>query len=183
MTITTTFSRRALGLGVAGLAAAAGLQQAVAQTAAMGGTWLDMVKSHHMMIAQTLDQILATNDGQVDDRKALLKKLAYLLTAHATAEENVLYPALARMGLTSASDQLYLEQAHAKVIVSDLEVTMKGNSEWLSKVAALKTAILHHAKDEEEADLFPKLLRTAGPGANEKMTADYAKEFDLIKRG
>lgn len=177
------FSRRALGLGAAGLTALAAMRTSVAEAQATGGTWFDMVKAHHAMIAKTLDRILATPDGEVAERTALQKRLAYLLTAHSVAEENVLYPALARMGMASASDQLYIEQAHAKVGNADLEISPKGDAAWLAKVAALKTAILHHAKDEEEADLFPKLMQAAGPSMNAKLTADYAHEFGVVREG
>jgi hemerythrin superfamily protein len=176
-----TFSRRALGAGVAGLAAIVAMRRAVAQTAMAGGTWLDMVKRHHGLIVATFDRILATNDGQAAERAALQKRLAYLLTAHSVAEENVLYPALARIGMTRGSDQLYMEQAHAKVINADLELSAKGTSVWLRKVSDLKTALVHHAKDEEEDDLYPKLMSAAG-SMNGKLTSDYAHEFSIVQR-
>ncbi len=177
----TGLSRRTLGIGAAGFAAVAAMRASVVQAEAMGGTWFDMVKGHHAMIAATLDKILATSNAQSARRTHLQKHLGYLLTAHSVAEENVLYPALARVGMATASDQLYLEQAHAKVGNSDLEVSPKGDTAWLEKVSALKTAILHHAKDEEEADLFPQLMKAAGPAMNAMLTADYAKQFDSVR--
>jgi len=180
------FSRRSLGqglaLGAVGLAAAVAMQTTVAEAQMAGGNWLDMVKAHHALIAETLDKILATSDGQVAEQARLQKHLAYLVTAHAVAEENVLYPALARLGMTGESDQLYLEQAHAKVGNADLEVTPKGTDSWLAKVGSLKTAILHHAKDEEEADQFPRLMAGASARDNAKLTADYAAQFGSVQR-
>ncbi len=176
-----TLSRRALAAGAAGLGAALAMSEAVAQTAMAGGNWFDMVKRQHMMIVETFDRILATNDGQAAERSMMQKHLAYLLTAHSTAEENVIYPALARMGMTTASDQLYIEQAHAKVINADLGISPKGDAAWLQKVSDLKTALVHHAKDEEEDDLFPKLMSSAGP-MNAKLTELYAREFALVQR-
>jgi hemerythrin superfamily protein len=175
-------SRRSLGLSAAGLAALAMMRASVAAAQMQGGTWFDMVKAHHAMIAETLDKILATSDSDVAERTRLQRHLGYLLTAHSVAEENVLYPALARLGLTQASDRLYLEQAHAKVGNADLEVTPKGDDAWLAKVSALKTAILHHAKDEEEADLFPKLMSGASARENAMLTADYSRQFESVQR-
>jgi hemerythrin superfamily protein len=175
-------SRRALGLSAVGVAAFAAMRASVAEAQTAGGTWFDMVKAHHALIADNLGMILATSDGQVAERTRLQKHLGYLLTAHSVAEENVLYPALARLGLTQASDQLYIEQAHAKVGNADLEVTPKGDDAWLAKVSALKTAILHHAKDEEEADLFPKLAAGVSARENAMLTADYARQFGSVQR-
>ncbi len=173
-------SRRTLGMGAVGIAAMAAMQSSVAAAQMAGGNWFDMVKSHHALIAQNLDRILATSNGQVAERASLLKHLGYLLTAHSVAEENVLYPAIARMGMTSISDRLYIEQAHAKVGNADLVMSPKGSAEWLAKVSALRTAILHHAKDEEEADIFPRLMQAAGPERNSKLTEAYARQFASV---
>ena len=178
--MTGEFSRRALGFGAVGLAAFAAMSDAVAQTTAVGGNWLDMVKAHHTLIAQNLDQILATTDEQVAERKRLHKHLGYLLTAHATAEENVIYPAIARMGMTTDSDRLYIEQAHAKVANADLGMSPAGTTEWRDHVSAMKTAILHHAKDEEEAAIFPRLMQAAGPQLNAALTQGYQRQFASV---
>ncbi len=178
--MTGDLSRRALGLGTVGLAAFAAMSDAVAQTTEAGGNWLDMVKAHHALIAQTLDQILATADDQASERMRLQTHLGYLLTAHATAEENVLYPAIARMGMTGDSDRLYLEQAHAKVANADLGMSPAGTTEWRDHVSALRTAILHHAKDEEEADIFPRLMKSAGPQLNAALTQRYQRQFASV---
>jgi hypothetical protein len=83
--------------------------------------------------------------------------------------------------MTAGSDQLYMEQAHAKVINADLELSPMGTADWLTKAQGLRTAILHHAKDEEEGDLFPKLMSAAG-AANAQLTVDYAREFGVVRR-
>jgi hemerythrin superfamily protein len=175
----TVLSRRGLAVGVVALAAAAAMRDAVAETVSSGGTWLDMVKAHHALIAKTFDRILATTNGQVAERESLQKRLAYLLTAHCVGEENVIYPALTKFGMTPASDHLYAEQAQAKVINADLGWSPKGNASWLQQATAMRAAVLHHAKDEEEGDLFPRLQRAAGP-MNAKLTAGYAHEFALV---
>jgi hemerythrin superfamily protein len=177
----TVLSRRNLAVGAVALTTAAVMRGAIAQTMSRGGTWLDMVKAHHALIAGAFDKILATNDSQAAERAALQRTLAYLLTAHSVAEENVLYPALTKFGMTSASDRLYAEQAQAKVINADLGWSPTGDASWLQQATAMRTAVLHHAKDEEEGDLFPKLQRAAGP-LNAKLTAGYAREFARVEK-
>jgi hemerythrin superfamily protein len=174
-------SRRNVAVGAVALSAAGALHAAVAETMDAGGSWLDMVKAHHAMIADTFDRILATSDAEIARREELQQRLAYVLTAHAFAEENVLYPALANLGLTAAMDQLYAEQAQAKVINAHLGWSPKGDPSWLQKVAAMKTAVLHHAKDEEEGDLFPRLQQAAGP-MNAGLTEGYARQFSRVTK-
>ncbi len=183
--MTGDLSRRALGLGTiglgaTGLAAVAAMSDAVAQTMEAGGNWFDMIKAHHGLIAQNLDQILATSDDQVAERMRLQKHLGYLLTAHSVAEENVIYPAIARMGLTADSNRLYMEQAEAKVVNADLGMSPAGTTAWRDHVSALRTAILHHAKVEEEADIFPRLMQSAGPALNAKLTQAYQQQFASV---
>jgi hemerythrin superfamily protein len=102
------------------------------------------------------------------------------LTAHSVAEENVIYPAVARMGMTGDSDRLYMEQAQAKVVNADLGMSPAGTSAWRDHVSALKTAILHHAKVEEEGDIFPRLMQSAGPELNAKLTQGYQQQFASV---
>jgi hemerythrin superfamily protein len=176
-----TLSRRSLAIGAVGLTAAAAMSRAVAQTAAAGGTWFDMVKAHHAMIAHTFDEIDAS-EGDPERTMMLFKRQSYLLTAHSVAEENVLYPAIARMGMKADSDHLYLDQAHAKVLNSDIEVMMKDHKRWRDDQATLKGAVLHHAKDDEEANLFPRLMAAWTAEQNAMMTAGYAREFARVGR-
>ena len=174
-------SRRSLAVGAVGLTAAAAMGRAVAQTAMAGGTWMDMVKAHHAMIARTFDDIDASQ-GDMDRTMTLFKRQTYLLTAHSVAEENVIYPAIARMGMKTDSDHLYIEQAHAKVVNSDIEVMMKDHKRWRDAQAALKAAVLHHAKEDEEANFFPRLMSASTPEQNAMMTDAYAREFGRVGR-
>ncbi len=176
-------SRRALGAGVVGVAALASMQQAVAQTAAAGGTWMDMIKAHHAQIAATFDQLLAAQGPAA--QMPLLNKLGYQLTAHAVGEELSIYPALALHGMHAGSDKLYIDQAHAKVGSTELDMMAKmsktGDPAFRSKVEGLKAAVLQHAKGDEEADLYPKLMAAAGPEGNRMITAMYKQHFDSVK--
>ena len=159
------------------------MTEAVAQTAAAGGDWFAMVKRHHAMIADTLNE-LTTTTLSMGQRKVALNKLAYQLTAHGTAEENVLYPALALHGMMDGADKLYMEQAHAKVKNAEIDMDVMSGADaaqWLNKAGALQKAILEHAKQHEEGDLFPKLQQKLDADQNRMLTAGYAKMFDAVK--
>lgn len=176
-------SRRALGAGAVGVAVLASMQQAVAETAAAGGTWMDMIKAHHAQIADTFDKLLAARGPAAE--MPLLKRLGYQLTAHAVGEENSIYPALAMHGMQAGSDKLYIDQAHAKVGNTELDIMAKmsksGDPAFKSKVQALKAAVLQHAKGDEEADLYPKLMQAAGPEGNRMITMMYKQQFDSVR--
>lgn len=152
------------------------------QTEAMTGDWLKMVKSHHQMLENAFDELIASATAGGPDRPLLHKRLAYLLTAHSVAEENVLYPALAMCDLQSESDRLYLDQAHAKVMNAVLDMADDKFSEsWLEKASALRTAVLEHAKVDEEGNLYPRLEAAIDATLASKLSAAYRREFLVVK--
>ncbi len=176
-------SRRALGAGAVGVAVLASMQAAVAQTAAAGGNWMDMIKVHHAQIADTFDKLLAARGPSAE--MPLLKKLGYQLTAHSVGEENSIYPALALHGMQAGSDKLYIDQAHAKVGNTELDMMMKmskaNDPAFKGKVRALQAAVLQHAKGDEEADLYPKLMAALSPEENRMVTMTYRQQFDSVR--
>jgi hemerythrin superfamily protein len=158
---TPVFPRRKLIFTASAATAAALLpmQQSVAQVARAGGDWFAMVKAHHALVAETFEALLKSGDGLHSRRERLVRTLGFQLTAHSVAEENVLYPALAMAGLRTESDKLYLDQAHAKVMNAELTLltgAKTGGAPWLAKVRDMQTAVLKHAKQDEEADLYPR---------------------------
>jgi len=156
----------------------------LAQTAASERDWLAIVKTHHAAIAKAFDELLATGMKSGAPRESALKKLAYQLTAHAVAEENVLYPALAMHGMTSESDKLYMDQAHAKVMNAEVDLAAmsdKQGNAWLDKAKALQAAVLKHAKEDEEANLYPKLKQKLDAKQNAMLTAEYQHQYASVK--
>ncbi len=150
-------------------------------TQAMKEDWLGLVKAHHQMLERAFDELIAA-DGDLKQRPVLYKRLAYLLTAHSVAEENVIYPALAMHGLQSDSDRLYLDQAHAKVMNAMLDMADdKLGDSWLQRAAELRSAVLQHAKRDEEGDLFPRLVAAIDLPTATKLSAAYRREFLAVK--
>lgn len=177
----TGISGRALAGLAVGAAAASGAIPAIAQDRrGMGsptsGSWMDQVMAQHRMVDQLFAKLKATRDRDRGERTALLKTLAESLTAHSIAEETVLYPAIAMMNQTAKSDELYIEQSHAKVILAELDNMPKEGPEFLSRLGALEAAIKAHVADEE-GNVYPRLMQTASPAQNAKMSDDFRKHF------
>lgn len=126
------------------------MQQAVAQTAAAKGDWMAMVKAQHLLISKTFEEPLASAERTYVARNRVIDKLGYQLTAPSVAEENVLYPALAMAGMLTEADKLYLDQAHAKVMNTQLELLAKAarppDKSWVENAQALQAAVRRHAQ-------------------------------------
>ena len=157
------------------------LQAPARDTEAVTGDWFALVQAHHAMIEQSFDELLASA-ADPSQRALLFKRLAYLLTAHSVAEENVLYPALSMVGLPSESDRLYIDQAHAKVMNAMLDLADdKLGDEWVGRASELRDAVLKHAKVDEEGDLYPRLQAAIDPATATKLSMAYRREFMAVK--
>lgn len=174
-------SRRAMVATAA--AALVPLRESVAQTAAAKGDWLAMVKAHHALVAKTFDTLLASERKTHLQREMMVHTLGYQLTAHSVAEENVLYPALARAGMLTESDKLYLDQAHAKVMNAQAELAAAGKdpAALMTATRALQAAVLKHARDDEEGRIYPALKAKIDTAQNAMLTAAYQREFASVK--
>jgi hemerythrin superfamily protein len=103
---------------------------------------------------------LAKEEATDDDKEELATLICAELTAHATAEEEVLYPA-ARAAIDEPDlvDEAAVEHATAKDLIAQImESTPDEDELFDAKVKVLGEYIDHHVK-EEEGELFPKLKK------------------------
>jgi hemerythrin superfamily protein len=100
----------------------------------------------------------AEADG--DDKELLAQQICGMLTAHATVEEEVFYPA-ARSVLDEQDlvDEATVEHACAKDLIAQIQQSSPDADLYDAKVKVLGEYIDHHVK-EEEGELFPKLRKS-----------------------
>jgi hemerythrin superfamily protein len=160
-----------------------GLRHAVAQTGARAdGDWLAIVKAQHELLMKHLDRMLDSRDRTFLKRDILQHELSYLITAHSVAEENVLYPAIARAGMLSEADRLYLDQSHSKIVNADLDlISEKNESAWFDKVRTLQAMVMKHGKQDEEGNIYPRLKQSVDRETNALLTAAFNREFASVK--
>ena len=178
-----TVTRRSLAglaLGAAAVAATPAVAQMRRGAMAMGnptaGSWMDQVMAQHRAIDMLFMRLKQTRDNQMPMRTMLLKQLADTLTAHSVAEEVTLYPAIAQKNNVPKSDELYLEQSHAKVILNELDKMPKQGPAFITRLVALEAAIKEHVADEE-GNAYPRLMAACSPAENAKMTADFRMHY------
>jgi hemerythrin superfamily protein len=114
---------------------------------------LGLLESQH----KEVDDLLAQIESGNGNRRALLVELADKLGAHATAEEKVFYPAIMAKQTNEMLQEAVEEHLAIKRILADL-VTMKLEDDaFKAKLSVLKEQVAHHAHEEEEKKLFPKV--------------------------
>jgi iron-sulfur cluster repair protein YtfE (RIC family) len=109
------------------------------------------------------------------ERRAALKRLAEILTAHSIAEEAVLYPAMAISDQKSHSGEAYMEQSAAKVQIAALDEMDPMSQDFLDKLEHVRGAVAHHVY-REEGTWFPNLVADSTV-VQSKLASRYQEEF------
>jgi hemerythrin superfamily protein len=113
---------------------------------------VDVLKSHHDRVDELFEQI---EKGQ--RRDAAFTELADLLAAHATVEEKIFYPAVMSKDTSDQLHESVEEHLGIKRLLADLIVNQVDDATFVAKIAVLKEQVSHHAHEEEEDHLFPKV--------------------------
>jgi hemerythrin superfamily protein len=84
-------------------------------------------------------------------------ELANKLAAHASAEEQVFYPAVMVKETNDLLQEAVEEHLAIKRVLADMLALRIDEPSFKAKLAVLKEEVTHHAHREEEGKLFPKL--------------------------
>lgn len=133
------------------------------------------VLDHHRQIERRF--LAARSASDSTSPAAALKQLGLILTAHANAEESVLYPAMADNGEKAHAGMGYQEQAMVKVEMALLEMLEPMSQEWSDKLDHIQGAVEHHMF-EEEGTWFPELIEAIPPARHQHVIKRFREEFE-----
>ncbi len=102
---------------------------------------------------------LAKAEASDKQKQDLAAMICAELTAHATAEEEIFYPAArAAIDKVELIDEADIEHASAKDLIAQIEASSPSDGHYDAKVKVLGEYIDHHVQ-EEEGEIFPKVRR------------------------
>ena len=120
-------------------------------------TFLDNDHKAVKKLFKAYDELVHSRARGVEQKKLeLAHEICQELTAHATIEEEIFYPALrAALEETSALAEAEVEHAGAKDLIAQIEAMEAPDEMFDAKVKVLGEYIDHHIK-EERNQIFPK---------------------------
>jgi len=140
----------------------------------------DALAQDHWAFLSLLREMEESPPGAVFGRTQRLLRLKRRLTAHALAEEDVIYPLLREQANEVEDTQrLYAEHADMKVHLHALEQMPKDDPRWRDRVRELRMLVERHARQEEEVD-FPKLRAMLDERAVARLAGEVQREKAFV---
>jgi hemerythrin superfamily protein len=118
---------------------------------------ITLLKKDHEDVKALFEQFEASGDRAFAAKKKLATKICLELTKHATAEEEIFYPAVREANGDNEDmvDEATVEHAAAKDLIAQILSMEPTDDLYDAKVKVLSEQIEHHVK-EEEGEMFPK---------------------------
>ncbi len=127
---------------------------------AVAGTGIDAIElltSDHEEVKSMFEKYEALSDRSVVSKRRLALEICLALTKHATAEEEIFYPAVREAGGDTEDlvDEATVEHASAKELIAQIIAMEPTEDLYDAKIKVLSEQIEHHV-EEEEGEMFPK---------------------------
>jgi hemerythrin superfamily protein len=141
---------------------------------------IDLLESQHRDVEDLFSKIEGSKD--VGKKEQVFIALADSLAIHARIEERHFYPAVRDKGgedlVEAVHDHLAIKRALNELLDTDVE-----DEAFEVRLETLRDEVEHHV-EEEESDLFPRVMRAFDEGELEDLgDAMAAEQADLEEQG
>jgi hemerythrin superfamily protein len=118
---------------------------------------IELLTQDHENVKSMFEQYEELGDRAQVAKKKLATQICLELTRHATAEEEIFYPAVreASGDAEDLVDEAIVEHASAKDLIAQILSMDPSDELYDAKVKVLSEQIEHHV-EEEEGEMFPK---------------------------
>jgi hemerythrin superfamily protein len=124
---------------------------------------ITLLEHDHQKVKKLMGEIEKTTERGIKTREQLFNRLVQELTVHEKIEEQIFYPEVKERATSKKLEELvtesYEEHHFVDVVKAEIENTPFGAEEWAAKFKVMMENIEHHAFEEEEGRMFPKVRR------------------------
>ena len=128
----------------------------------IGTDAVSLLTADHLDVSEMFSEFesLLSDDASEDQRAEVVRQICQALTAHATVEEEILYPAARdALGDDDMIDEAVAEHASVKELIEQIQDMEPSDELFDSTVRMLQESVDAHV-EEEEGELFPRLQET-----------------------
>ena len=129
---------------------------------------LELLKQDHAKVKKLFDKAEGVDNKE---QKRIFSQIKTELEVHAQIEENIFYPAMQRYdGLKELVAESLKEHSGMKALLQEM-VTLTDPEEFKDTLEELIDNVEHHAEDEEEGKMFPKVRELVSARELERLGA------------
>ena len=145
---------------------------------------LTLLEQDHQKVKKLMGEIEKTTERAIKTREQLFNKLVVELTMHEKIEERIFYPEVKERATSKQLEELVLEsyEEHhfVDIVKAEIQDTPFDSEEWAAKFKVMMENIEHHAFEEEEGEMFPKVRRIFKKDELEDMGTRMAELKDQL---
>lgn len=117
---------------------------------------LELLKEDHQKVKELFDEAEGTEDQKEKDR--IFTEIQSELETHARIEETVFYPAMQEHEeLKDMVLESIEEHRQIKTLLKEIDNLKSESEKFEPKLKVLMENVEHHAEEEEEGKMFPKI--------------------------
>jgi len=146
---------------------------------------LTLLKEDHQKVKKIMGELEKTTERGVKTREELFNKLVGELMVHEKIEEQIFYPRVRDAAKTKEVKDIvaesFEEHHFVNVVIGEIKDTTFDAEEWAAKFSVMKENIEHHAFEEEEGEMFPKVQKLFDKDELEQMGAEMEELKTRLK--
>jgi hemerythrin superfamily protein len=137
---------------------------------------LELLKQDHQKVKELFQQVEDSEAGT--EQKRIFRQIKTELETHARIEESVFYPAMQKhQELKEMVREALEEHNQVKSLLKEMENVVDDSEKFKSKLQMLMEDVEHHAEEEEEGKMFPKVREIVDRPTLDKL----GKELEAAK--
>jgi hypothetical protein len=142
---------------------------------------LELLESQHEEVESLIEEIENTDDPET--KQQLFEELADNIAAHSKIEETIFYPAAMSEATKETLHESTEEHLVVKRLLADMEELDVEDPQFDAKLSVVKESIRHHAHDEEEDKLFPKVRKLMSKDELQALGGEMLRLFEELMDG
>jgi hemerythrin superfamily protein len=117
---------------------------------------LELLKEDHQKVKELFEEAEATEDQK--EKENIFDEIKTELETHARIEETVFYPAMQKHEeLKGMVLEAIEEHKQVKTLLREIDNLKSDSEKFEPKLSVLMENVEHHAEEEEEGKMFPKI--------------------------